>query len=69
MDACGVDEGVDLGVVVAVLVTQVVSQLEQQFAPNGLVAVHVRHILELWLACRQKEPLTTHCLTLTQPEF
>ena len=50
MDACGVDEGVDVWVVVAVLVTQVVRQLEQQFTPYGLVAVHVRHILELWLA-------------------
>lgn len=48
MDACAVDQLGDLGVA-AIVTAEVLDEVEQQLAAHHLVAVHVAHILELWL--------------------
>ena len=51
--ACAVDQPGDLRVA-AIVMAQVFDEVQQQLAAHHLVAVHVAHMLELWLTWRTK---------------
>ena len=50
VNACFLEEVGDKVVALAVLVTQVDDEAQKQLLAQHLVAMHVAHVLELWLA-------------------